>query len=53
MTASPCDHAELLGLGVVIVVAARDARLGAGHEDLAEVGRLDELGQIAAADRRR
>lgn len=41
------DH-ELLGLGVVIVVAAGDTRFGAGDEDLAEVGGFDEFGQVAA-----
>ena len=45
---SPDENQELLGLHVVIVVAAGDAGPGARNEDLPEPGRLDELGQAAA-----
>lgn len=42
------DDYELLRLGVVIVVAAGDARFGAGDEDLAEMGGFDEFGEVTS-----
>ena len=39
------DHEELLALGVMIVVAARDSGLRPGNENLPEMSLLDELRQ--------
>src|SRR5208282_6163803 len=46
--ALPLDHAEFFDLGVVIMIASRDARPGAGDKNLTGMGRFYELEQPAA-----
>ena len=46
--AVPLDDEELLGLGVVVVLAARDAGAGREVAELAGVGRLEHLHKHAA-----
>ena len=46
--AFPLDHTEYFDLGVVIMIAAGDARPGAGDENLPGMGRFDQLEQPAA-----
>ncbi len=43
----PLQHQKLLALGVVVVVAAGDARSRTRHEDLSEARLLQHLGQGA------
>ena len=49
--ALPLDHTEFFDLGVVIMIAAGDARPGAGDENLPGLGRFDQLEQPAASIR--